>query len=1818
MRADSTPNSVRRTSRHHFSNTRPAQKPQNVESSRPVGLYESPSVQDRIRQWQAQGAANALAPDAVSVRSIPTSECASASSRPESEYGSDFRVRVGGRTKAKDERSQEKERSSSAPRRRIISDSHWKTQKHDKDNKDPKPAVDRRSESRQYDLSYTSNQEKSRGRRRSKTQQRASYGQGARQTLPHDDGIRVTTIPDDAVAEGEELPPPCDLESRLDNELARHLTTESIVSGDFGRYFDESIGLDEGVPSDRRPSKYAELLGRPGDASLNADTPKSRKSGLLGKTKGMFMKSETVPTVSNRIPSIEAWLDEQPDPFVDKDGLDDLPPAEVPQPLRKRTHRKTSSVEKSITPDPNQIWDCILPQQTESSLHDTPIPGDSMPSPNANQTSASNLGDPPNDAHDGHDGSPSSLRRRGARVRRQRRPSRKEMVPDGSSPELTVSLPEVPLAENTTVKAAGLPQRPCPPTGLHRLSTIPSVETFKDTDLEPPPQGEAVGDVCDLRRKLTTHEDLMSVLSLPRGTWVRRSRRSARTKAQAKQQSSSAQEILAGVVADEERYGRELRTLVDGVIPVLLQCLLSKTDATAAAGLFTSSAQQDGASITRAIIDMGIALERLKALHNRIPSQSLDSLLNWGQTTEKAYRDYLQAWRLGFQDIVVNLAPLEGSTALEQGMARDEAGDLVDAAGKKVDVAYLLKRPLVRVKGLSKIFNRIKNECDMPLAARMADAYADLTAFAKRRNQEEQARLEDEAAANIDATRARDIKTMAATAHITVNKTRCVKARDVFNLTIYHSSGQRMDCSIELILRDNVRGEPVGGDVLVCEIDDTGKWLLFAPIELNSISSRRGEDGFDLVIMVRGRAGIGQEWHELLALKTDDKEAVMEWVNMLGSSPLPPRLNRTASFVRRPAPLAIATATESEPSASKVLSPSADISSTPEYPDVPIGEPSVLGVRSEFSRGSEYTRPLIDRPPPRLNLGGGLASKPVPHHQTPSTIPPRRPVPSVVSSDRSTISDRSRRDSLTTLISLSSKTASTKLGHLSSQTKNPEAGRSPQPLFPKSSEQPRNHVESSKNASLPKLSGPSNVCGDWESSSISHQTRSSRASATKSPVRNSQLSPPAVQIDSSSSKRPLETSPQRPEHHRVVSSTPSRDLLTVNKVRTEQPQANSVSSLPARQSPGTELSTPEPDQRQQRPKREHKSSTRSQLYTEDIPTPPVHSSRQDRPSIPSIGTSSPPATPPHCSGILQPISSNRPSPILKPTPSPSDKTVKRRISSPLKHEYEPSTTSDSSGYDSESEDSFSSDTSEDLLSEHGDIPTPLVAIAPGEGRTSKQFVPPPSMKSTGTRTLAPSDSASQGPYRKVPSSTTIPANKKAKTIALICSWSDKGMWEQIYPDECSIVISPGLIEAFEMSAAHSDPQMSLSCRYPEDPESRKHSVSQQPLVAFELTPIVPLRRGTALDISIRSPPTASSKIRTTNNVMFRSRNPEECEALYGMINWARCNNPTYIQLQNARPSRQPSVTFNVGHTQHSRSRSSSWFSFGSQKKSSYRASSAPTPASIDMSVESSGTVASAFSALKRFGVSTAFNLNRSSVIRKDRSGGTGESLYSSSSGTGTGSGSSTPPPSQLGFIPGKDGPNVPSTSAAAAEGGGMVNNMKIRLYVRKGQHWENLGAARLTVLPVPSATAESGQATPNRPVLAPGASPPATGGPPRSPSNITSAGQRGQNHGPRLPSSNHTPHRIHGNGREKRILITRNKNRDVVLLDSVLGESCFERVMQTGIALKTWSEDDVIADTGGVTLGNQRVYMMQFPGTREAGWVFGLCGTYRYGVGGTE
>jgi hypothetical protein len=278
------------------------------------------------------------------------------------------------------------------------------------------------------------------------------------------------------------------------------------------------------------------------------------------------------------------------------------------------------------------------------------------------------------------------------------------------------------------------PRRMAPTTGQHRLSTIASVETFStsssgtgtESDLSQTTVTQSTrstiytaptastlshnNNKSGLKRRLTKHSDLISVLSLPdtvapgRATSIR-SARSIRTN-RTRLETATLKDLMQELATDEMKYLRELKTLVDGVIPVLLTCVLSKSDSAIAAGLFSPHSNNEAdSSFMKPIVDMGVALERLKSLHNRIPLEDPVALVSWLNSAHKTYDDYFTAWRMGFQDVVVNLAPASPSeeSITQDDMPRNAHGDVIKEDGERVDVAHLLKAPLVRSKYLSKV-----------------------------------------------------------------------------------------------------------------------------------------------------------------------------------------------------------------------------------------------------------------------------------------------------------------------------------------------------------------------------------------------------------------------------------------------------------------------------------------------------------------------------------------------------------------------------------------------------------------------------------------------------------------------------------------------------------------------------------------------------------------------------------------------------------------------------------------------------------------------------------------------------------------------------------------------------------------------------------------------------------------------------------------------------------------------------------------------------------------------------------------------------------
>ncbi|KAM3422524.1 hypothetical protein BST61_g25 [Cercospora zeina] len=1232
---------------------------------------------------------------------------------------------------------------------------------------------------------------------------------------------------------------------------------------------------------------------------------------------------------------------------------------------------------------------------------------------------------------------------------------------------------------------------------LRQLSTIASDETLSTRDRG---HGRAYSDDAttitrtsdgdaprrrSTRRRMAKHDDLISVLSFPQDSERRVVPAKSIRRSKRKPGLCTVAEIMNELSTDELKYQRELRTLVEGVIPVLLKHAVSETSSSSPGSRVFSRSTSDP-SVTRPIVDMGVALERLKTTHKHIPLHEPSELLVWAQSASKDYTTYLQAWRLGFKDIVVNLARAErtpqrnGSSSWDYDLPRNEDGDLVDSSGERVDVAYLLKRPLIRIKYLAKTLKDINQLQPSANAEDMAKRYQSLVIEAKKRVSDEQARLEDEAAAGIDATRARDPRSLAPITGVSIDHTRSVRARDYFDMDLVHSSGQQLGCKVEMMYRDDAPNRGNAGDVLFCEVSSFGRWLLFPPLPHALVSSRKGDRPGELVVMMRGFMSNARQWREVLSLRAEDETTAMEWLQMLGSSPMPPKVSRKSSFNMykqktlppiEPEEPKLKALAETAETADKSRDPS------PREIEIPIGERVTNG--SRIWDGSEVNSVLDDGP----------------------SLPSTR------------LQQRRHR------------------GHtLSSQDERDE----PHQKFRDRAAKPHYFYDKTPASSQPEHRRPyshhTRSHSEWTSSTVSSDRTTDYTVWMPSEDASTRYSDDSS--DGESQVKQQEPPTIRPRMHRRTSSVPSMDLPSIQKVRKPDRPESPPSDRDGLPSQKRSHETPRSDDPSSAPpKLQQRNSMRSKDDDRDRPPPPPAHREKSRPL--SMGLS-----------LTSKI----------PSLTPAFLRRNRRPSSPLKHEYAPSASSDSlSDSDYTDDDDDASVTSDSTVEEHVDrkgAPRDDVSTIgdlrgfrdyqkSGPRRSPPRSPPPapspasepdtrPSLPAT---ILAPSESASPAPYRTVPDTGVEPA----KTVANIFSWSDRGTWDSLHMEECQIFVTPGLIEAFDLTQANSvSPRNGVQYTTPS-------AKGVKPLVALELTPLVPLRRGTAVDITVRSPPTANSLYRPGANVMFRSRSPEECEKLYTLLNRARIDNPTYAALQHARgPTKESNWGEIMEQNRDDQSnKRRSWWSLGSRKSTSYR-SNGSRPVSTAATESSVGTMNTAFSALRRFsGSSKFFDLAKSTITSREGTQSTNsESLNS---------GGATP---DLAFDPSMGTPLG-------------TTGTKVRLYVRESaSKWRDLGSARLTIM------------LPPRP-------------------------------DPSLPANPKTT------GLEKRILVT-GKSQNETLLDVTLGESAFERIARTGIAISVYEVSEHVGRSGGVLPNRTTCYMLQMKSERDAAYTFGLVGKLRY------
>ncbi|KOS17306.1 hypothetical protein ESCO_006406 [Escovopsis weberi] len=376
-----------------------------------------------------------------------------------------------------------------------------------------------------------------------------------------------------------------------------------------------------------------------------------------------------------------------------------------------------------------------------------------------------------------------------------------------------------------------------------------------------------------LKRRLTKHSDLVSVLSTPDDSRVPeriRSNRSRPSLRRARRVSADVtnDDLLREFADDENLYQRELKTLVDGVIPVLLNHVMGNMTGSELFG--PSAARERIESMSKAVVNMGVCLDKLKHAHKKAPGTDLRKLAHWAHGVVPIYNHYLAAWRLGFQDLIVNLAPRgdepDDEDSLLNLLPRNEIGDLLNADGERVAVAYLLKRPLVRIKQMSKLVKCIDSIYDTPDTGDLRRDFEALQEKSRRRHREEVARLVDEEAIATDKTRARDLRTLGGAKPFTIDASRQVNAKDVFSLDLVHSNGQRLECRVELVHRDKQDDPKDDGDLLIREVGDGNRtYLLFPPVSMTLLSARAGDGDLDMVVMIRGSHN-GRSWYELLTL----------------------------------------------------------------------------------------------------------------------------------------------------------------------------------------------------------------------------------------------------------------------------------------------------------------------------------------------------------------------------------------------------------------------------------------------------------------------------------------------------------------------------------------------------------------------------------------------------------------------------------------------------------------------------------------------------------------------------------------------------------------------------------------------------------------------------------------------------------------------------------------------------------------------------------------------------------------------------------------
>lgn len=495
--------------------------------------------------------------------------------------------------------------------------------------------------------------------------------------------------------------------------------------------------------------------------------------------------------------------------------------------------------------------------------------------------------------------------------------------------------------------------------------------------------------------------------------------------------------------------------------------------------------------------------------------------------------------------------------------------------------------------------------------------------------------------------------------------------------------------------------------------------------------------------------------------------------------------------------------------------------------------------------------------------------------------------------------------------------------------------------------------------------------------------------------------------------------------------------------------------------------------------------------------------------------------------------------------------IKRRGSSPLKHEYHPSDMSSESS-NSMSEDSESSESSSDDLDED-EVPDTI----PGYSIRKPQAASAESVVSDTS--ITPSHSASQVGYSS--HGQKKPERPPQKFVATVSYWSSKkGQWKDLVGGSyTSIWVHPGSMEVHHLNEHHTIHQAYplQSSGTSEVDNATKDAGSILPLVGLILTPVVMIRRSTALDLEVRSQASPESRL-TTDSAMFRFRTAtqEEGQALYEAVHLSRLNNSRYIQLAEEARFRSFGQTQAVAGDgsadgDSSSRRTGGWLG----RKNSYRASTR-APASVSQGSMSSTISAGSFLRRLMGGLNNTFNIAESN-IEKPSSPRTGNGSLYTSSASSNGEGGTTPPRSVSLSGSGSRWTNGLSKPFSPDQ------PLEIRCHLNvQNNRWLDKGDCILTITRPPPGVRQELQLY---------------------------------------------------HGLEKRVIVSRQskkaEEKPVILLDAVLGSKCFSMLGRKGVMCSVWEnlrdEDGNVgmAPRNGAVAGRVTKWCFQCKNFQQAEWI---------------